>query len=401
MKPLFTLFSFLFFFQIISLNAAHIVGGYMSYECLGGDDYRFRMVLYRDCFGGGAPFDSAPGAPLPGTVTVYVGSSQTPLSIDGQLFVTLDAPVVTHIEIDENTGNCLGSEVPASLCMEQGVYTFDLTLPSSNEPIHVVYQRCCRAATLSNIQQPGEVGMTLFQTITPVARAVCNSSPTFGNQPMLCSVIDQGQLFHYHTMSDADGDELIYTFCTPFTGGGNNTVNPESPDGISPNPDMPPPYTGVPFVNAIASSVQPIPGSPHFQVNAESGVVIGRGSILGEFLYGMCVSEYRNGQLLSTTRLEAVHHVLGTPLSAEDAGGQGASLRVYPNPAEQEIMLSLPLTNGNFSIHLFDMNGKKWKAMKDVAGGDVQLDISGVPSGIYVVKAIAGDTNYFTRLNIQ
>ena len=39
-------------------RAAHIIGGVMSYECLGNDEYRFTLKMYRDCnCTNCAPFD--------------------------------------------------------------------------------------------------------------------------------------------------------------------------------------------------------------------------------------------------------------------------------------------------------------------------------------------------------
>ena len=34
--------------------ASHLVGGTMTYECLGGDNYEITLTLYRDCNGSGA-----------------------------------------------------------------------------------------------------------------------------------------------------------------------------------------------------------------------------------------------------------------------------------------------------------------------------------------------------------
>ena len=47
MKHLFTLF--LFFVAMAGLQAKHIIGGVLSYECLGDGNYRFTMKMYRDC----------------------------------------------------------------------------------------------------------------------------------------------------------------------------------------------------------------------------------------------------------------------------------------------------------------------------------------------------------------
>jgi len=40
-----------------SARGAHIVGGEMTYRCLGNGQYVFTMKVYRDCFSGGASFD--------------------------------------------------------------------------------------------------------------------------------------------------------------------------------------------------------------------------------------------------------------------------------------------------------------------------------------------------------
>ena len=43
-----------------SLSATHIVGGDISYKCLGNDRYEIILTVRRDCFFGsaGAPFDN-------------------------------------------------------------------------------------------------------------------------------------------------------------------------------------------------------------------------------------------------------------------------------------------------------------------------------------------------------
>ena len=32
-------------------KSTHILGGHISYECLGGDEYSFTLSVYSDCFG--------------------------------------------------------------------------------------------------------------------------------------------------------------------------------------------------------------------------------------------------------------------------------------------------------------------------------------------------------------
>ncbi|NCP46715.1 MAG: hypothetical protein GW818_09935, partial [Flavobacteriales bacterium] len=50
----------LFIISIFSVKqavASHIVGGVMTYQCLGNNDYQINLTVYRDCNGVGAPFD--------------------------------------------------------------------------------------------------------------------------------------------------------------------------------------------------------------------------------------------------------------------------------------------------------------------------------------------------------
>ena len=49
---------------VTTVKAKHIIGGELTYKCLGVDPsdttslrYVFTLTMYRDCFGGGADFD--------------------------------------------------------------------------------------------------------------------------------------------------------------------------------------------------------------------------------------------------------------------------------------------------------------------------------------------------------
>ena len=288
---------FLFFLTTLSVQVrgAHIIGGDITYVCNGNGNYTFTLKLYRDCFGGGAPFDSAPGAPFPGTVTVYRGESQTPFQINNSNHISLAPPVIT--DVAPNISNpCL--DPPQDVCVEEGIYTFDANLPVSDEPYHIVYQRCCRNGTITNIANPGETGETFYVMLTPAAQQSCNNSPTFDDFPPI--VICAGEPIDFdHSATDPDGDVLVYELCRPFVGGGNNTTDSESPGGVAPNPDMPPPYAGVTFLPPFSFS-NPFLANPPLAIDPNTGFMTGIPSSLGQFVVGVCVKEYRNGQLLST-----------------------------------------------------------------------------------------------------
>ena len=276
----------------LPLQAAHIVGGEITYRCIGTGRYLFTMKIYRDCFGGGADFDSGPNGAFPGTMTIYQGNSQTPL-----LTFEIAPPEITNIE--PNLSNpCLVA--PPNVCVEEGVYTFELSLPVINDSYHIMYQRCCRNQTITNIANPGNVGATYYMELTALAQQVCNNSPTFNDFPPI--VICAGEDINFdHSATDPDGDQLVYEFCTPFVGGGPNEQNATAPGGVAPDPDLPPPYTSVPYIVPYSFNA-PLGANPPITISGNTGRINGVPNIIGQFVVGVCVKEFRNGELLSVVR---------------------------------------------------------------------------------------------------
>ena len=282
----------------LPLNAAHIIGGEIIYECLGDGStpntkrYQFYMNVYRDCNGGGADFDSGPMGAFDATVTIYQGNS---------LYDSLILSNLTITNIDPSTTNpCL--IVPPNICVEEGVYVFPvLELPVVTESYYIVYQRCCRNNTISNIYAPDDTGATFAMELTTEAQMLCNNSPTFNGFPP--PVICAGEPLSFdHSAIDADGDQLVYEFCTPLRGGGTNSNNTAAFDGIAPHPDAPPPYNGVAYILPDFSPLAPLGEEAGLVIESNTGMLTGTPAQLGQYVVGVCVSEYRNGVLLSVLR---------------------------------------------------------------------------------------------------
>ncbi|MFT4666427.1 MAG: gliding motility-associated-like protein [Polaribacter sp.] len=272
-------------------TASHVVGGEMTYICQGADPnipgnniYLFTMRVYRDCFNGNIPLDAAPGAQQ-ANVSIYRSGSLNGAPYD-DLF--LDPPVVDTIDPAENNP-CV--QVPPNICVERGRYVFTRSLPIlSDESFYVIYQRCCRNESINNIVGPGDTGATYYVEITPQAQSECNSSPVFNQlpPPVICAGLP---LNFDHGAFDADGDQLIYSFCAPLQGGANTDPNPD--------PDLPPPYNPVNFVLAAGySEVNPMGGNPQVTIDPLTGVISGVPIIQGQFVVGICVQEFRNGALI-------------------------------------------------------------------------------------------------------
>ncbi len=304
MKQLFTRISLIGLGILIGLlalpesgSAAHIVGGELTYECLGGGDYEFTMRVYRDCnCTNCANFD--PNAVF--SIFVCNGSDCNSL-IQGSSLYDFTAPLLTVQEVEAPDYPCL---IPPNVCVQEGLYRFRLSdygilLPPGNVTYHVTYQRCCRNITITNLLDPSNTGSTYTVEINPEAQASCNSSPTFNEFPP--TIICGGLPFSFdHSATDPDGDSLVYSFCSPLVGGGPST-NPELLNtcfGALPNPACPPPYGLVRFREPAYSPGEPLGGDPVVRIDPSTGMITGTPEVLGQFVVGVCVEEYRNGQLI-------------------------------------------------------------------------------------------------------
>lgn len=291
----------LVFFSImwpVLLSAKHIIGGTITYECLGEvspgvRQYRFTMKVYRDCLGGGAEFDN------PAEFAIYRGTTN-----NNSLIESFQINISGFTTLIPDTPNCV-QNIP-SVCVEEATYVFTRSLSVlQSESYFIVYQRCCRNESISNLISPGDLGATYMIELTAAAQQVCNNSPVFINFPpiIICSNVP---LEFDHAATDADGDQLLYSFCPPLLGGGSilNTPGLFSCEGAVPTPPCGPPFDNAPFVPPTYSSGNPMGGNPQIKINGNSGLITGTPVLLGQFVVAVCVREFRNGVLLSTVQRE-------------------------------------------------------------------------------------------------
>lgn len=280
----------------IASYGTHIVGGDISYSCLGDDNYRVTMKIYRNCniFGLGQFNNPAP-------VSIYSGDGERYTLVN-----TIDANLVEINDIPIIPKPCL--RPPANVCVEAGIYVFDVTLPTIDESYHIIYQRCCRNGSISNIYTPGDIGGTYTIELTPAAQANCSSSPIFNAFPPIAICVNELLEFD-HSATDPDGDQLVYKFCAPLKGGGLGGTNQGPPgvnrtdcEGVEPDPSCPPPFENVEFILPQYSPLRPLGGDPVVSINTNTGMITGVPNIEGQFVVGICVEEYRAGVLLSAFR---------------------------------------------------------------------------------------------------
>ncbi len=285
-------------FFVTKASATHIVGGEMIYDDLGGGKYRVTLKIYRDC-NSMAPFNGIPPS-TPAYLSVYDAAQNVIGLFD------IGTPVVTLVPPAINNPCIL---TPNTVCVEQGVYTYTLNLPPITGGYDIIYQVNNRNVTILNIVNPGSIGSTYYTHIPGPEQAVSNSSPRFTNLPpiFICNSL---KFTFNHSATDPDGDQLVYSICTPYEGLDPccgalfNLPSSSGPNCISPPASCPtinpaPPYAPVIFQSPYTSSY-PIASNPAFSINPNTGVFSGTPNMNGQWVFNICIQEFRNNVLLNT-----------------------------------------------------------------------------------------------------
>jgi gliding motility-associated-like protein len=313
----------------------HIVGGQINYRCLGNDMYEIEFTIFRDCYTGVPDFD------YPASVGIFsfntaADSFELVTSINDTLILTnnvlmriaansnynvsqigsktiitnptgpdtlisfghLLIPFINNDTLNPQLSNpCL--VIPPNVCVNTTTYLDTIQLPVIPEGYTLAYQRCCRNESILNITTPEDVGATYTAVFTEKALLECNSSAKFNDWPPIYICVNEPVDFD-HSATDLDGDSLVYQICVPYEGA--NTSAPR------PSPANLPPYDTVQWVNP-PYSLDNIMGGVPLTINPETGFLTGIPNTIGQFVVGICVEEYRNGELISITRRDFQYNV--------------------------------------------------------------------------------------------
>lgn len=291
-----------FAWAISILWARHIAGAELFYTCIDPQQGRYEITLrlYRDC-------TDPLGAEYDNPIVLYIFQG------DGTLYTTRNVSL-SQFGPWGATGVEGCALVSPNTCLEDGYYRTQLTLPPSALGYYIAWARCCRNSTITNLQNPLEMGVTFLARIPPAPDA--NSMPLFQQRPpfFLCA----GQDFYFdHSATDVDGDSLVYVVSHPYHSlnvAGLGAVNPNIYPGGSPvvgpsNPMGPPPYQYVTYAPGY-SYLQPFGPAGIFSINPQSGLLHVRAPNPGLYVVAISVLEYRNGKLLSENKRDMQFYVI-------------------------------------------------------------------------------------------
>ncbi|MBL7803886.1 MAG: gliding motility-associated C-terminal domain-containing protein [Saprospiraceae bacterium] len=276
------------------LYATHIVGGEITYNCLGNNQYEITLSVYRDCYNGLPDFDQ------PAIIGIYKADwtlfKKDTIRIDersDKLPIVLNNPCLTD---------------PPDVCVHRAIYNKIINLPYSPGGYHIVYQRCCRNLLIRNLPDPLNTGISYTATISEEAQLACNNAAVFNSWPPVAICIHEPVNFD-HGATDPDGDSLVYRLCTPLNG----------PDSLTPvpNPPFAGPYEELVWLDPPYNLGNLLGGQP-LSIDPQTGFMTGIPNMIGNFVVGVCVDEYRGDTLLSTTRRDFQFNVAdcGKPTAA-------------------------------------------------------------------------------------
>ncbi|MBL7963491.1 MAG: PKD domain-containing protein [Flavobacteriales bacterium] len=240
--------------------ATHIAGGEIYWDCLGGNQYRITLVIYRDCFGINLN-------------TSYVLNLTSPCGNQTLTVTTAGGVEISQLcqpEIGNST--CNGGTLPG---IQQYVYTGIATLPPCDYWT-ISWQANYRNAAIQNLVNPGASPTYIQATLNNLA-AGCEDSPQFTNIaiPYVCA----GYPINYsYGVFDNEGDSLVYSLVTAMGNGGVPVT-------------YQPPYT--PTLPIPGLTLDPLTGQLSFTLN-----------VAGNWVVVVQVDIYQNGVHIGTVMRE-------------------------------------------------------------------------------------------------
>ena len=74
---------------------------------------------------------------------------------------------------------------------------------------------------------------------------------------------------------------------------------------------------------------------------------------------------------------------------------------LYPNPTQTEVYLQLPLSAQALDLQLYDIRGRLVKEVNNLMGTTIQISVSDLDQGVYILTAVEAGNHYRFRLIVQ
>ena len=212
--------------------ASHIVGGEFELIHQEGFTYKIRLILYFDVVNGN------PGA-FDNTVNVSIFQSA-----DDSRVRNITIPYARTTRVDYFQPACSNGEVVTDKIIYEIDWYFDPRAYDDPEGYYLVWQRCCRNYTISNIfsappQQGVSAGQTFYLKFPPVVDE--NGEPFVNSSPQLFPPLNDyacpnRPYWVDFAGVDFDGDSLVYSLASPLSTQFESALPPNGENLAAPYP---------------------------------------------------------------------------------------------------------------------------------------------------------------------
>jgi gliding motility-associated-like protein len=241
------------------VNASHVPGGNITYECVGPNQYEITLTLYEDC---GTAFTGS--GPQSITLSNDCGLANPTVSLTNTIF---QQEVSQLCPAQIGNSECNGGTLPG-VWMHQ--WTAIVTLPAPCDSWTFAYSSCCRNTSTNVSGQPGYYWESVLNSTT----APCNTSPVITAQPIPYVCINQPTSYNLGA-SEPDGNTLVYSLIGAQQSAG-----------------------GFVTYNGGYSSASPIPG---IAIDPATGQVTFTPTATGNYIVAFLIEEYdANGNLVGS-----------------------------------------------------------------------------------------------------
>ena len=199
MKPIRNIF--LLFFIILGIspnvNATHIAGSNINYECIGNDSFLITLYVYRDC---------QAEAVLDNIIPIYINNT-CGSNFTENLFKQSTTEISQLCPKMLNSSTCKGGNWPG---IEQHIYSGIVKIPSSSCSTWTIqYIDDFRNSQISNLIDPEHTDMNVYSTMY-LKVDPCNTSITSSVSPPIPYVCKDQVMNYNFGITEPDGDSIVY-----------------------------------------------------------------------------------------------------------------------------------------------------------------------------------------------
>lgn len=315
---------FLLMCMIMSYNttfASHFQGGNITYDCLGGNQYRITFTQFFDC----------------GTYNVSQAGTTIPISITNDCGLANPALTLTNTTPYLEVSQLCGASLPGSECSgggQPGVFMAQwsaiVNLPGACNSWHFSYSTCCWNVSNNAPSTPGQLYTTSLNNTATVGG--CDDSPIITGQqiPYICA----GQTTTYSLgVSDPDGNNLQYQLVPALENAYPGTAMAYNPG-----------FTGP----------APIPG---MTINPATGLITVTPTVTGNYIIAVNINSYNAaGQLIGTIHHQFQIVVINCSNQVPQPPAGGLSSVTGANLTAPNAITFCRGTNGCFNVVFTDAN---------------------------------------------